>query len=213
MTPETENHDEAFATLVKAVACGDANTVRRLLRGHPSLALHKAANGATRQSAGDYYLKEVGHYLYERDTALHVAAAAYGEAAAAELLANGAQVRARNRHGQEPIHYAVLGRPGSPRWDPSSQMAIIRLLLKAGAVPDCGDRRGVAPLHCAVRTRCSAAVLTLLEAGADPKQVNKSGSTPLMLAMLTTGRGGTGTPEAKAEQQKILEILHAYPGD
>jgi hypothetical protein len=212
MTAETEDQDEAFAILVQAIASGDASTVRRLLTGRPSLAGHKAANGAARRCAGDYYLKEIEHYLYERDTALHVAAAAYGKAAAAELVGKGAQVRAKNRHGQEPLHYAALGRPGSPRWNPNAQSAMIRLLLKTGAAPGCADRRGVTPLHCAVRTRCSAAVLTLLEAGADPRQVNKSGSTPLTLAMLTTGRGGSGTPEAKAEQRKILDILSACSG-
>jgi ankyrin repeat protein len=36
----------------------------------------------------------------------------------------------------------------------------------------------VAPLHRAVRTGCSAAVSAIIENGADPPLMNKSGSTP-----------------------------------
>jgi ankyrin repeat protein len=174
-----EGQDELFASLVQAIASNDADAVGRLLTDHPVLARHRAAVGATRQSAGEYYLEKIEHYLYEGDTALHVAAAAYGTPAAAQLVAKGAEVRAKNRHGQEPLHYAVLGTPGSARWSPSAQTARFRLLLKSGAEPNCVDRGGVTPLHRAVRTRCSAAVCTLLECGADPKQVNKNGSTPI----------------------------------
>jgi hypothetical protein len=36
---------------------------------------------------------------------------------------------------------------------------------------------------------------------------NNGGSTPLKLARLTTGRGGSGSVEAKAQQQEILRLL------
>jgi ankyrin repeat protein len=63
-----------------------------------------------------------------------------------------------------------------------------------------------------VRNRCSAAVETLLGAGADPRRRNDSGSTPSDLAHWTTGRGGTGSDAAKAEQRIILELLAGLPG-
>jgi ankyrin repeat protein len=69
------------------------------------------------------------------------------------------------------------------------------------------NKFGVAPLHKAVRTRSAAAVRTLLDCGADPKQPNKSGSTPMLLARLNTGKSGSGSPEAKAQQQEILRML------
>jgi len=50
-------------------------------------------------------------------------------------------------------------------------------------------------------------VRALLELGADPALKNKSGSTPLLLARLNTGRGGTGTEEARLEQQEIVRLL------
>jgi hypothetical protein len=50
-------------------------------------------------------------------------------------------------------------------------------------------------------------VRALLDAGADPRRPNDAGSTPSSLARQTTGRGGTGSPEAKAEQAAIIALL------
>ncbi|MER7249906.1 ankyrin repeat domain-containing protein [Kribbella sp. NPDC000426] len=85
---------------------------------------------------------------------------------------------------------------------------MIKFLVEAGANPNATAAGGVTPLHRAVRNRCSAAVDQLLHAGADPHLPNDHGSTPSDLAHLTTGRGGTGSDEAKAEQQLILALLH-----
>src|SRR5207247_7694668 len=61
----------------------------------------------------EYFLDEIGHYVYGGDTALHVAAAAYRHDIARRLIAAGANLRARNRRGAEPLHYAVDGMPRS----------------------------------------------------------------------------------------------------
>lgn len=99
--------------------------------------------------------------------------------------------------------------PGSRAWDPPRQAAMVVYLIDAGADPDAVAAGGVTPLHRAVRNRCAAAVRALLDAGADPRRANNGGSTAIMLARWTTGRGGSGSPEAKAEQDKILSILNA----
>ena len=80
-------------------------------------------------------------------------------------------------------------------------------LIEAGADPNVVDTGGVSPLHRAVRCRCTGAVRALLAHGADPGLRNKSGSTPVDLASQTTGRGGTGTADAKREQIEILRLL------
>ncbi len=129
-----------------------------------------------------------------------------------KLLAAGADIRARNRRGAEPIHGAAVGQPGSSAFDPRAQAVTITCLIEAGADPDALDMDGVAPLHRAVRTRCAAAVKALLEGGADPRQENKSGSTPMLLATRNTGRAGSGSAEAKAEQQLIVQLLQARLG-
>ena len=58
-----------------------------------------------------------------------------------------------------------------------------------------------------MRNRCAAAVKALLDGGADPQATNKSGSAPMLLASRNTGRGGSGSAEAKAQQKEILRLL------
>jgi Ankyrin repeats (3 copies)/Ankyrin repeats (many copies) len=185
----------------------DAREASRILRVHPELATEKLATGASRQTAVDYFITEISHYIYAGDTALHVAAAAYRTALIKRLVACGAQVVAANRRGQQPLHYAVDGGPGAAHWNPRAQAATIAALVAAGADPDAVDTSGVAPLHRAVRNRCAAAVKALLDCGADRALANGSGSTPARLAAMTTGRGGSGSPEAKAQQAEIVRLL------
>jgi ankyrin repeat protein len=161
-----------------------------------------------RERAGeDEFLDAIAHHVYGGDTALHIAAAAYQGEVARALIAAGADVRARNRRGAEPLHYAADGGPGSRTWNPNAQAAVIAYLIDAGADPNAVDKSGVMPLHRAVRTRCAAAVHALLEGGADARAQNGSGSTPLDLATRATGRGGSGSAEAKAQQAEIVRLL------
>ena len=50
----------------------------------------------------------------------------------------------------------------------------------------------------------------LIDGGADPSAPNRSGSTPMLLATQNTGRGGSGSAEAKAQQQEILRLLEEH---
>lgn len=201
---------EQFRALVQAIVSGEIVVARKMVRALPHLAKARAAYGATRQTAAEHFYKEILHYMYEGDTALHMAAAAYQEQMASELIARGGDVRAKNRRGAEPIHYAADGVPGGPAWNPDAQAATIACLIAAGADPNVNDKSGVAPLHRAVRSRCAAAVKVLLESGADVDAANGRGSTPLLLAMQNTGRGGTGSVRAKAQQAEILRLLKEY---
>jgi ankyrin repeat protein len=96
------------------------------------------------------------------------------------------------------------------RWNPADQAATIALLLASGADPNATDKNDVTALHRAVRTRCAAAVAALLGAGADPRRTNGNGSTPAMLATRQTGKSGSGTPEAKAQQAEILRLFERH---
>ena len=199
--------DLALGDFVAAVVSADITEVTRLLAASPELARARFQVGATRATAKAYYLDQIGRYIYAGDTALHLAAASYQTALVQTLIDGGADVHARNRLGQQPIHGAAVGLPGSRAWNPSSQAATILCLIEAGADPNAADKRGVSPLHRAVRTRCARAVQTLLESGADPRLQTKSGSTPMLLAIQSTGRGGSGSPEAKLEQEEIVRLL------
>jgi hypothetical protein len=200
----------ALMKFAQAVAIGDMATASRLLAESSGLASACFEQGATRQDPMTYFLTAISHYLYEGDTALHAAAAAYQYEIARKLIAAGADVRARNRRGAEPLHYAVDGGPGSPTWNPGAQGATVSVLIAAGADPNAVDKSGVTPLHRAVRTRCTAAVKVLLESGADVRCRNKNGSTPMQIATRTTGRGGSGLPEAKAQQSEIVRLLEQH---
>jgi len=204
------SNDSALRKLMEEVVTGDAAAVERRLRASPVLARARLEEGATRQASKENRLGGIGHYVYAGDTALHVAAVAYRPDIARRLIAMGSDVRARNRRGAEPLHYAADGMPGSPWWDPAAQAATVACLIGAGADPNAADKSGVTPLHRAVRTRCTGAVRALLEGGADARRRNRNGSTAMRLATITTGRGGSGSPQAKAEQLKIARLLEQH---
>src|SRR5256885_15659816 len=110
--------DAALMELVRAIVAGDSTSVSRLLAGEPTLATARAGRGATRQESRNYFLDEIGHYLYAGDTALHIAAAAHNPEMVRILLRAGADVDARNRRGAQPLHYAADGGPDSAMWRP-----------------------------------------------------------------------------------------------
>ena len=199
--------DSDLMALVRTIVSGDAAAALQALADSPVLARSRLGEGATRLAAKEHYLDAIGHYVYAGDTALHVAAAVYRTGIVRRLIEMGADVRARNRRGAEPLHYAADGIPGGRAWDPRAQAATVACLIDAGADPNAVDRSGVTPLHRAVRTRCAAAVRALLDGGADARRQNGSGSTPIRLAAQNTGRGGSGSAEAKAQQAEIVRLF------
>ena len=191
---------DPFQPLVQAIFDDDHARVKELLKQNPAL--------VAARSAKPLLAKEIAHWIYAGDTALHVAAAGHWVEIAKLLLAAGADVNAvgKHRHSQ-PLHYAADGYLENPAWVAKRQVATIRLLLDAGADLQAQDKNGATPLHRAVRTRCAAAVRCLLEAGSDATLRNKPGSTPFHLAVQNTGRGGSGSELAKAAQREIIQTF------
>lgn len=167
--------DSPLRRLIASIVAGDDQAALRALATSPALATARLADGATRQAPTANFLEEIGHYVYEGDTALHLAAAAYRARVARKLVAAGADVNAKNRRGASPLHYAVDGQPGTPRWNPRAQAATVACLLEAGADPNAVDAGEVTPLHRAVRNRCAAAVAALLAGGANPNAATSRG--------------------------------------
>ena len=192
-----------FLDFVRAVIDGDIEELTRRLALSPALATASSDAGASRQDASTFFFPDIAHYLYAGDTALHMAAAAFRRPVAELLVRAGADCRAKNRRGAQPLHYAA----DANRRNPTAQAETIAYLVSAGAEPDAVDRDGVTPLHRAVRTRSLPAVQALLDGGANPRQPNKTGSTPLHLAVQTTGRGGSGSPHAREQQAGIIRLL------
>ena len=108
-TPDKPNRMEtsAFLEFIRLVVAGDTDRVSRRLSATPALATTASPVGATRQQATDFFFTAISHYLYAGDTALHMAAAAFSRPIAEMLMSRGADCRARNRRGAEPLHYAA----------------------------------------------------------------------------------------------------------
>lgn len=192
-----------FLDFVRSVVNGEIIKVGNDLVANPKLATASADIGATRLGSADFFLREIAHYIYRGDTALHMAAAAFQRPIAELLITHGADCHARNRRGAEPLHYAA----DANHWEPFAQANTIEYLISVGADANALDSSGVMPLHRAVRTRSLYAVQSLINGGANPTAQNKSGSTPLHLAVQTTGKGGSGSSHAREQQAEIIKFL------
>jgi Ankyrin repeats (3 copies)/Ankyrin repeat len=201
---EPDDVDDSLLALFAAIVSRDHVGVTRMLNQTQGLITCPLRVGASRQNPRPYFLVPIRHYVYSGDTALHVAAATHDRGLAESLVVQGAAVRAHNRRGAEPLHYAADGGPGA---DANAQRDLISFLIDAGADPNALDKSGVAPLHRAVRDRCSGGVSALIDKGANPLLMNKSGSTPLHLAVQNTGKSHSGSDAAKDEQHRIIVLL------
>lgn len=80
---------------------------------------------------------------------LRAAAAAFRRPIAELLIFHGADFRAKNRMGAEPLNYAA----DTNQWDPKGQAELVKYLTSIDAAPNAANRSGVSPLRRAVRTR------------------------------------------------------------
>ena len=130
-----------FSVFVRAVIDGDVGAATALLKTNPELARETFEAGATRSDAAPFFYRDIAHYAYQGDTALHMAAAAFQPSTARLLVRKGAALDARNRRGAEPLHYAA----DTNRWNPTAQARVISCLLSAGANVHARDANGATP--------------------------------------------------------------------
>jgi len=102
-------------------------------------------------------------------TPLHLAASKRQYKAMRNLLRNGADVDARDKHGRTPLHAAVG----------SGGKVGVGLLLDAGARVNARDNDGETPLHWAIRSGAAEAVDALIAAGARVNIRSVKGETAL----------------------------------
>src|SRR5262245_15800859 len=129
---------QPFLDFLRLVAKGDTDEISRALTTVPALATMASAGGATRQGESNFFFPEITHHIYAGDTALHVAAAAFRRPVAELLVARGADCRAKNRRGAEPLHYAA----DANHWNPAAQADTIAYLISIGADPNALNRDG-----------------------------------------------------------------------
>src|SRR5262249_59012264 len=102
-----EQERAGFREFVHLIVAGDIDAVSQRLAAAPQLATAVSREGATRGGASAFFFADIAHYLYEGDTALHIAAAAFQQPIAQLLVTHGADCRAVNRRGAQPLHYAA----------------------------------------------------------------------------------------------------------
>src|SRR6185369_5295626 len=138
--------------MLQAIADDDRRRVEELLNADRTLATALV-------SKASLYNSKIFHWLYVRDTPLHLAAAGYRVEIVRLLLKAGADVNAAGNHRRStPLHYAADGFITGPVWHADRQVRTLRVLLDAGADLHAQDKNGATALHRAVRTRCAAAV-------------------------------------------------------
>lgn len=160
-------------------------------------------------------------------------AAEKGDQARAEaLVAQGSDVRARNRYGSSPLHYAARRRDlvliqflleqgaeidvrnteGETPLHIAARLGdldLIQFLLRKGAEIDTQNSAGESPLWYAMRSLEIVAMLLLLMRGADPNLANRAGETLLTQPPNSLGETDTG----RRQREKARALLLQYAGD
>lgn len=114
----------------------------------------------------------------EEKTPLHLACEKNYTEIAKFLIENGANVHAKDDLNQTPIHHACQNRHVA--W---GSLQLIHLLIENGCDLNEKSGDGWAPLHLVcMRTRHTAVVELLVNAGAKPGMESGEGSTPLQIA-------------------------------
>jgi ankyrin repeat protein len=123
-------------------------------------------------------------------TLLHYAALHNNVEVVRLLIENGADINARDKWKDTPLHYAL------PLFEGGLEAA--RLLIEAGADVSAQGRYGDTPLHHVVLEGYIDIARMLIERGADPNIEGRWGDTPLKLAI-------------DEECSEIIELLLSKP--
>ncbi|MXQ79714.1 hypothetical protein E5288_WYG006987 [Bos mutus] len=185
---ETQESGDLNEELVKAAANGDVAKVEDLLK-RPDVDMAADESGMVHRSRlqrGLFFIElheiilKINFVFYKEnsdkdgDRAVHHAA--FGdEGAVIEVLHRGsADLNARNKRRQTPLHIAVN----------KGHLQVVKTLLDFGCHPSLQDSEGDTPLHDAISKKRDDILAVLLEAGADVTITNNNGFNALHHAAL-----------------------------
>ena len=115
------------------------------------------------------------------------------------LLANGADVNAKNTAGDTPLNVAVSAAASDYSWQTEGYTDVAELLLANGADVNAENAHEWTPLHAAADAGYKGLVKVLLANGADVNAENNARSKPLYLAVV----GG---------HEAVAELLRKHGG-
>lgn len=151
--PKKEAASSSTAAPATASEAEEVKRIQAMIKDSPDLINAKDATG--------------GAY-----TPLHMAANRGQLVVAQFLLANGAEVDAKNNSNETPLHVAARG----------GHKAMVELLLSHKANVKAADNNGQTPLHMAAGNGFRSVAEVLLAHGADVNAKTGTGSTPLLMA-------------------------------
>jgi len=172
-------NDGGWSLMDCAASAGSIEIMRYLVEVGCAMTLNHAAGAGDLEAMEQLLAEDEGRIAEKHgrrhSTPLHDAAAVPQLAAMRLLLERGADVRARDRDGQEPLARAVEARAAEAA----------TLLLDHGADPSgSGGHFGGTVLHRAIVLRQPVLARLLLERGADPSAIDYAGKTALHEAVV-----------------------------
>ena len=199
-----------FTPLHFAAIASSGDVAKLLLAGGA------AANARVGKDVGAIHALEVGvgknvqatlaglsNLADEGATPLQVAARDDNREVAMVLLANKAEVNARDDSGHTPLYTAAL----------NGNQDVAALLIAHGAEVNVRDRQGLTPLHAAVDGGHQLAAEVLLAAKADVNAADKQGRTPLLLAAVSHNDSMVKLVRDHGGHDPVIDIYEAAGSD
>ena len=133
-------------------------------------------------------------------TPLHHAIQRGNQDEAQQLVAEGANVNARDYYGRTPLHLAAS------RWNEDEAYKLSQLLLKHGADVNARNKHGETSLHAAASGRHARLAILLLQRGADT-EARDFGCTPLRMVFLGPSMSLSMTRDDMVDAERLVQAL------
>jgi len=162
--------EKLWSAVLRGTATGKGGTAYTIGR-HQERRVHEALSKMRRDSV--HRMLHSSEIRYLARVRLHLAAKDGAISRVKHLIAEGADINARDNQGRTPLYEAILG----------GNVNTVKLLTWHGADINARDNQGRTPLHLASGRNHQAVTELLIDQGADVNATDKDGDTPLNVAI------------------------------